>query len=46
MNDKEIIMMLIKDNNDIKNILFEQQNMMIKMIENGSNITNTTNNNN
>jgi hypothetical protein len=44
MNDKEIIMMLIKDNNDIKNILFEQQNMMIKMIENGSNITNHNNN--
>ena len=33
MNDKEIINMLMKDNNDIKNILFEQQNMMIKMVQ-------------
>lgn len=40
--DKEIIMLLIKDNSDIKNMLFEQQNLMMKVMENGTH--NTTNN--
>jgi hypothetical protein len=40
--DKEIIMMLIKDNSELKNMIFEQQNLMMKVIENGTH--NTTNN--
>jgi hypothetical protein len=41
-SDKEIIMMLIKDNSELKNMLVEQQNIMMKVIENGTH--NTTNN--
>jgi hypothetical protein len=41
-SDKELIMMLIKDNSELKNMLFEQQNLMMKVIEGG--INNTTNN--
>ena len=49
--DKELIMTLIKDNQDIKNILIEQQNIMMKVIENGAgnstgNYNNSLNNNN
>jgi hypothetical protein len=40
--DKEIIMMLIKDNSELKKMIFEQQNLMMKVIENGTH--NTTNN--
>ena len=42
ITDKEIIMMLIKDNSDLKTMLVEQQNIMMKVIENGTH--NTTNN--
>ncbi len=42
ITDKEIIMMLIKDNSELKNMLVEQQNIMLKVIENGTH--NTTNN--
>jgi len=43
ISDKEdIITLLLKDNSDLKNILIEQQNLMMKVIENGSH--NTTNN--
>jgi hypothetical protein len=38
---KDIIMTLIKDNSELKNMLIEQQNIMMKVIEN----TTTTNNN-
>jgi hypothetical protein len=41
-SDKEIIMMLIKDNSELKNMMMEQQNIMMKVIENGTH--NTTNN--
>jgi hypothetical protein len=48
--DKELVIMLIKqnselikENNEFKNIMMEQQNIMLKVIENGTN--NTTNNN-
>jgi hypothetical protein len=41
-HDKEIILMLIKDNSELKNMLVEQQNIMMKVIENGTH--NTTNN--
>jgi hypothetical protein len=40
--DKELILMLIKDNSALKDMLFEQQSLMMKVIENGTN--NTTNN--
>ena len=43
----ELIMFLIKENTDFKNLLIEQQNMMMKVIENGStnNSHNTTHTN-
>jgi uncharacterized C2H2 Zn-finger protein len=42
ITDKEVIMMLIKDNSELKHMLVEQQNIMMKVIENGTH--NTTNN--
>jgi len=42
-NDKDLIMLLIKENSELKNMMMEQQNMMMKVIENGTH--NTTNNN-
>jgi len=43
----ELIMFLIKECTDYKNIIMEQQNMMMKVIENGvGNNSNNTNNNN
>jgi hypothetical protein len=43
----ELIMFLIKECTDYKNLLMEQQNMMMKVIENGvGNNSNNTNNNN
>ena len=45
--DKEIIMMLIKDNSELKHMILEQQNLMMKVIENGThNTTNNTTNTN
>ena len=43
----DLIMMLIKENSDFKSMLIEQQNMMMKVIENGTanNSHNTTTNN-
>lgn len=50
MTDKEIIMMLIKDNNEFKNNLFaslqENQKYMMDIIKNGTQNNNTINNNN
>jgi hypothetical protein len=45
--DKDLIMMLIKENSELKTIMLEQQNMMMKVIENGTtnNSHNTTTNN-
>ena len=43
MSDKQIIMMLIKDNIEIKNIMFEQHKQMMELFKNGTH--NTTNNN-
>ena len=40
--DKNLIMMLIKENSELKTMMMEQQNMMMKVIENGTH--NTTNN--
>jgi uncharacterized C2H2 Zn-finger protein len=43
--DKEIIIMLIKENAEVKNMIMEQQNIMMKVLENGThNTTNNTNN--
>jgi len=40
--DKEIIMMLIKDNSEVKTMMMEQQNLMMQVIKNGThNTTNT-----
>jgi hypothetical protein len=45
--DKDLIMLLIKENSELKNMMMEQQNMMMKVIENGThNTTNYTNSNN
>jgi hypothetical protein len=50
LNKDDIILMLIKENSDFKSIILEHQNMMMKVIENGThnttNTTNTTNNTN
>jgi hypothetical protein len=44
LNKDELILMLIKENTDFKNIMIEQQNMMLKVLENGTmnNSHNTT----
>jgi hypothetical protein len=39
--NKDLIMMLIKDNADLKHMLLEQQNIMMKVLENGGHTTNT-----
>ena len=39
LTDKDLIVMLINENKELKNFMIEQQNMMMKVIENG-----TTNN--
>ena len=45
ITDKEVIMMLIKDNSELKNMLVEQQNIMMKVIENGTHNTTVTHTN-
>jgi len=42
-SDRQIIMMLIKDNNEIKNMMIEQQKYMMDIVKNGTH--NTINNN-
>jgi hypothetical protein len=41
----DLIIMLIKENTEFKNMMMEQQNMMMKVIENGTNNTNITHTN-
>ena len=43
LTDKQIIMMLIKDNSEFKNMMIEQQKYMMDLVKNGTH--NTTNNN-
>ena len=43
-SDKELIMLLIKENSEFKQMMIDQQTMMMKVIENTA--TNTTNNTN
>ena len=45
-NDKDIIMMLIKDNNEFKNLLMEQQTLMMEVVKNGTNNNTTINSHN
>jgi hypothetical protein len=46
-NDKDLIMLLIKENSELKTIMIEQQNIMLKVLENGThNTTNNTSNSN
>ena len=45
-SDKDdLIIMLIKENTEFKNMMMEQQNIMMKVIENGTNNTNITHTN-
>ena len=44
--DQNIIMMLIKENAEVKNMMMEQQTIMMKVIENGTHNNNTTNSHN
>ncbi len=47
LNKDDIILMLMKENSEFKSIILEQQNMMMKVIENGThNTTNNINNTN
>jgi hypothetical protein len=39
--DKEIIMMLIKDNSEVKTMMMEQQSLMMQVIKNGTHNTTT-----
>jgi hypothetical protein len=41
--DKELILMLIKENSEFKNMMMEQSNIMLKAIENGTHNTNSHN---
>jgi len=41
ISDKELIMMLINENKEMKTLMLEQQNMIIKVIENGTHNTTT-----
>ena len=47
ISDKELIIMLIKENSEFKNMIIDQSNMMMKVMENGTynNSCNTNNNN-
>ena len=44
--DKQLIMLLIKENAEVKNMMMEQQTIMMKVIENGTHNNNTTNSHN
>jgi hypothetical protein len=44
--DKELIMMLIKDNSDFKNLMMEQNKSMLEIMKNGTHNTNTINSHN
>jgi hypothetical protein len=44
--DKDLIMILIKENSELKNMMMDQQNMMMKVIENGTHNNNSYNTNN
>jgi len=41
ISDKELVMMLINENKEMKTLMLEQQNMIMKVIENGTHNTTT-----
>jgi len=41
--DKDLIMMLIKENSELKTMMMEHKNMLMKVIENGTNNSNSQN---
>ena len=43
--DKELVMMLIKENSELKTMMIEQQSMVMKVLENGTHNTTTTHTN-
>ena len=45
LTDKQLIMMLIKDNSEFKNMMIEQQKHMIELVKNGTHNTNNNNTN-
>jgi hypothetical protein len=45
VTDKDLIMILINENKELKTLMLEQQNMMMKVIENGTHNTTTTHTN-
>jgi len=45
-SDKQLIMMLIKDNSEFKNMMFEQNKSMMELVKNGTHNTVNLNNNN
>jgi hypothetical protein len=46
LSDKQLIMMLIKDNSEFKNMMFEQNKSMMELVKNGTHNTNTINSHN
>jgi len=46
LSDKQLIMMLIKDNSEFKNMMFEQNKSMMELVKNGTHNTIISNNNN
>ena len=46
LSDKDLIMMLIKDNIDFKNMMVEQNKSMMELVKNGTHNTNTINSHN
>ena len=46
LSENELIMMLIKDNSEFKNMMFEQNKSMMEIIKNGTHNTIISNNNN
>jgi hypothetical protein len=46
LSDKELIMLLIKDNSEFKNMMFEQNKSMMELVKNGTHNTIISNNNN
>jgi len=44
LNEKQIVLMLLKENSDLKNMMMDQQNMVLELCKNGTSNTNNTNN--
>jgi hypothetical protein len=46
LSDKELILMILKDNSDFKNMMLEQNKSMMELVKNGTHNTNTINSHN